>query len=222
MWGSLARTWAPIGQQPTVKTKGIRKGLKMFGAIEVKGGGFQYMESLSYSLKLKFLKLLKDKKLPTELLNALKTLKNEQYQTQTDFISALKNVAEEGLIIKYQSVILECTETSGRFNGSSYIEFLNQILAHYEGNIILIEDGVPYHKRGDVIEFKKNAERLSVYDLPAFSPDYNSIEKLWKNTKRDATHLKYFKTFEELRNSVIETFNTYMGDAGKIICVMKK
>ncbi len=23
MWGSLARTWAPIGQQPTVKTRGI-------------------------------------------------------------------------------------------------------------------------------------------------------------------------------------------------------
>ena len=30
MWGSLSRTWAPIGKQPTVKTKGCRKGLKMF------------------------------------------------------------------------------------------------------------------------------------------------------------------------------------------------
>jgi len=41
MWGSLAYTWAPKGQQPVVKTKGIRKGLKMFGAIEVQEGGFQ-------------------------------------------------------------------------------------------------------------------------------------------------------------------------------------
>lgn len=40
MWGSLARTWAPIGEQPTVKTTGIRKGLKMFGTIELKGGKF--------------------------------------------------------------------------------------------------------------------------------------------------------------------------------------
>jgi len=206
LWGSLARTWAEIGQQPTVKTKGIRKGLKMFGVIEVKGYGFQYMESLSYSLKAKSLKLLKDEQLPTELLNALKTLKNEQYQTQTDFICA--NVAEKDLILKYQSVILQHTETSGRFNGSRYIEFLNQILTHYEGNIILIEDGASYHKRGDVIEFKKNASRLAVYSLPAFSPKYNPIEKLWKNTKRDATHLRYFKTFEDLRNSVIDTFKT--------------
>ncbi|MEI6414667.1 MAG: hypothetical protein WCP34_10480, partial [Pseudomonadota bacterium] len=38
MWGSLARTWVPIGNQPVVKTKGIRKGLKMFGTIELVGG----------------------------------------------------------------------------------------------------------------------------------------------------------------------------------------
>ncbi len=30
MWGSLARTWAPRGKQPVVKTTGIRKGLKMY------------------------------------------------------------------------------------------------------------------------------------------------------------------------------------------------
>lgn len=45
MWGSLARTWAPIGKQPVVKTFVLRKGLKMYGAIEFNGGGFQYMES---------------------------------------------------------------------------------------------------------------------------------------------------------------------------------
>jgi transposase len=47
MWGSLSRTWALRGQQPTVKTAGIRKGLKMFGTIELKGGNFQYLQSLA-------------------------------------------------------------------------------------------------------------------------------------------------------------------------------
>jgi len=41
MWGSLARTWAPRSQQPVVKTTGIRKGLKMFGAIEFNGGNWR-------------------------------------------------------------------------------------------------------------------------------------------------------------------------------------
>jgi len=44
--------------------------------------------------------------------------------------------------------------------------------------------------------------------LPPFSPDFNPIEKLWKNTNPDSTHMKYFKTFEDLHDSVVKTFNT--------------
>lgn len=223
MWGSLARTWAPIGQQPTVKTTGIRKGLKMFGTIELKGGNFQYQQSLAYVLKPKSLKLLKEAKLPTELLALLKTLKNEQYATQQQFLNALNALGEGELMTQYQSVILQHTETSGRFNGESYVEFLKQLLSFYKGKIILIEDGAPYHNSNVVNEFKSaNVARLTIERLPAFSPDYNPIEKLWKNTKRDATHMKYFKTFEDLHDSVITTFKTYMQDASKVLCVMKK
>jgi len=127
MWGSLARTWAPIGQQPTVKTTGIRKGLKMFGTIELKGGNFQYQQSLAYVLKPKSLKLLKEAKLPSELLALLKTLKNEQYATQQQFLNALNAIASSQLITEYQSVILQHTETSGRFNGESYVESFESV-----------------------------------------------------------------------------------------------
>ena len=223
MWGSLARTWAPIGQQPTVKTTGIRKGLKMFGTIELKGGNFQYQQSLAYVLKPKSLKLLKEAKLPPELLALLKTLKNEQYATKHLFLTALNTIADSHLITEYQSVILQHTETSGRFNGESYVEFLKQLLAFYKGKIILIEDGAPYHGSNVVKDFKSaNVARLTIERLPAFSPDYNPIEKLWKNTKRDSTHMKYFKTFEDLHDSVITTFKTYLQDASKVLCVMKK
>ena len=44
-WGSLSRTWAPKGKQPKIKTTGIRKGLKMFGAIEFFDGDFHFMET---------------------------------------------------------------------------------------------------------------------------------------------------------------------------------
>ncbi len=223
MWGSLARTWSPIGEQPTVKTSGIRKGLKMFGTIELRGGSFQYRESLAYEIKPKSLKLLKEAGLPPEFLVLLKGLKNEKYQTQRLFIEALYDLADDSLVDNYKSLILQYTETSGRFNGQSYVEFLAQLLTHYNGKIILIEDGAPYHGSAVVKEFKlANKERLTVERLPAFSPDFNPIEKLWKNTKRDSTHMKYFKTFEDLRDSVVQTFNTYMQDASKVICVMNK
>jgi hypothetical protein len=34
--------------------------------------------------------------------------------------------------------------------------------------------------------------------------------------------MKYFKTFEDLHDSVITTFKTYLQDASKVLCVMKK
>lgn len=55
-----------------------------------------------------------------------------------------------------------------------------------------------------------------------FQGDYNPIEKLLKNTKRDSTHLKYFKTFEDLYDSVVKKFNSYMQDASKVICAIQR
>jgi len=39
-WGSLSRTWAKRGQQPTVKTSGKRKSYKVFGLIDYFSGQF--------------------------------------------------------------------------------------------------------------------------------------------------------------------------------------
>lgn len=178
---------------------------------------------MAYELKPKSLKLLKEAGLPKEFLVLLKGLKDEKYQTQRLFLEALYALADPSLVDNYKSLILQHTETSGRFNGQSYVEFLTQLLAHYKGKVILIEDGAPYHGSGIVKEFKlANIDRLTVERLPAFSPDFNPIEKLWKNTKSDSMHMKCFKTFEDLHDSVVQTFNTYMQDASKVICVMKK
>lgn len=116
-------------------------------------------------------------------------------------------------------------ETPEKFNGESYTEFLNKLITKYSRPIILIEDGAKYHGGPIVNSLKekmKAAGRMFIYRLPSYSPDYNPIEKLWKNTKKDATHCKYFPTFEDLRTSVINAFQKYMTDAAKVICVMKK
>jgi len=159
MWGSLSRTWAPLGKQPVLKTTGRRKGLKMFGAIEFQSGKFIFME------------------------------------------------------------------TPEKFNSDSYLQFLRHLLDSNRAPIILIEDGAPYHRSSQVKEFQKSMEDkglLFTYRLPSFSPDFNPIEKLWRNTKRNATHLKYFKTFDDLRESVLAAFEKYMSDAAEVIRVMKK
>ena len=118
---------------------------------------------------------------------------------------------------------MQYTQTAGKFNGETYIEFLKQLLNRFTSRIVLIEDGASYHRSSIVKQFVQlHKKRLTVYRLPVFSPDFNPIEKLWKNTKAKATHLKYFKTFEELRESVVNVFKKYLEDATKVICVMKK
>jgi len=158
-WGSLARTWAPRGKQPRIKTTGKRRGMKVFGAIGFFDGDFHYME------------------------------------------------------------------TPEKFNGGTYLEFLERLLARYCRPVILIEDGAKYHFSPLVNEYKdrmRSEGRLYTYKLPSYSPDYNPIEKLWKKTKGDATHCKYFPTFDHLRMAVLKAFEKYLRDATKVLSVMRK
>jgi transposase len=139
-WGSQSYTWAPVGQQPVVKTCGKRKGYKVFGAIDFFSGRFCY----------------------------------------------------QGL-------------TEGRFNSERYQDFLGQILDQTTQHVILIQDGARYHtSKATGAFFEAHAARLTVFQLPSYSPDYNPIEFLWKNVKRRSTHNQYFPGFESLVASVDE------------------
>ncbi len=138
-WGSLGYTWAPIGQQPTVKTTGRRKGYKVFGLI--------------------------------------------------DFFSG--RLFSQGI--------------EGKFNALSYQAFLESVLGQTTEPLFLVQDGAPYHRSAALHPFwEAHSDRLHVTRLPSYSPDYNPIEFLWRATKRQATHNRYFPEFETLVRSVDE------------------
>lgn len=223
LWGSLSYTWAVRGQQPLVKTRGRRQGLKMFGAISFFDGAFEYREALAYTLTPKALKQLKAEGVPVAIIAQLAPLKGLRYPTQERFHHAVDAVLGTAGRLRYQGQLQAAAEGTGRFNSAGYVDFLKQLLARFDAPIILIEDGAPYHRSREVKQFKAaHAQRLTIESLPTFSPDYNPIEKLWRNTKKDATHLKYFNTFDELRASVLRTFRKYLDDATHVIRVMKK
>lgn len=223
LWGSLSYTWAVRGQQPLVKTRGRRQGLKLFGAISFFDGAFEHREALAYTLTPKALKQLKTDGVPAEILAQLSPLKGLCYPTQERFDQAVAEALGAACRARYQHRLQAAAAGTGRFNGAGYVAFLNQLLARFAAPIILIEDGAPYHRSQEVKQFKADhAQRLTIEPLPAFSPDYNPIEKLWRNTKKDATHLKYFNTFDQLRASVLNVFRKYLDDATHIIRVMKK
>jgi transposase len=138
-WGSLSYTWARKGQQPTVKTSGIRKAYKIIGLIDFLSGAFFYKAH------------------------------------------------------------------TGRFNSETYQAFLLEVLAKTSQHLIIIQDGARYHPSKDMQEFfAEHAKRIRPYQLPRYSPNYNSIEYLWRNVKKQATHLRYFETFADLTQKVDE------------------
>ena len=151
-WGTLTYTWAKRGQQPTVKTSGIRKGYKVLGLIDYFTGRFFFKTHL------------------------------------------------------------------GRLTSESYSEFLRSVLNQTQKHIILVQDGAPYHTSKAMQKFfEEHKEKLTVYQLPSYSPDYNPIEKLWKEIKKDETHLHYFPTFNDLVCKVDEALINFTHKCQKVL-----
>ncbi len=93
----------------------------------------------------------------------------------------------------------------GKFNSETYRDFLCWALSVVQGQIILIQDNAPYHTSGSLQDFyEEHTDRLTVYQLPSYSPDLSPIEGLWKNVKKEATHLRYFAQFVDLVAKVDE------------------
>lgn len=91
----------------------------------------------------------------------------------------------------------------GKFNSQTYQVFLTMLLEQTTQFLVIIQDGARYHTSQAMQDFlEAHRERLSVFQLPSYSPDFNPIEHLWQIVREDATHNKYFPQFEYVIDSV--------------------
>jgi len=106
----------------------------------------------------------------------------------------------------------------GRFTSESYVAFLQTVLRQTRKPLVLLQDGAKYHTSQATRDFlAAHAERITVHQLPAYSPDYNPIEYLWRKVKKDATHNKYLETFEQLIAAVDRTLAAFAERAQDIL-----
>jgi Transposase and inactivated derivatives len=90
-----------------------------------------------------------------------------------------------------------------RLNSESYSVFLRSVLSQTTQHIVLIQDGARYHTSAAMKTFfEEHKDRLTVFQLSSYSPDFNPIEKLWKKVKEKETHLCHFPTFQDLKDKV--------------------
>lgn len=129
-------------------------------------------------------------------------------------------------LIDYHTGRFFCKGHEGRLNSDVYAAFLKEVLKKTRKHIILVQDGASYHTSKAIKAFfDKHNKRMTVYKLPAYSPDYNPIEKLWKKIKEKEIHLQYFPTFETLKEKVEDAlinFQNLKEEVLSLFCFYKK
>lgn len=82
------------------------------------------------------------------------------------------------------------------------IEFLYQVKAQIEGEIIIIWDNFNTHRSKRVKKFEKRWDRMEMIYLPPYSPDMNPDEGVWNWSKTKDLINSCPKTFDVLVKNV--------------------
>lgn len=98
------------------------------------------------------------------------------------------------------------------FDADSFKRFLKTILkqAKTKKKILLVLDNAKHHHAKKLKEYIDSIkDRLELFYLPAYSPEINAIEMLWKKTRRAVTHNRYFSTLKEMANELFYFWNRF-------------
>lgn len=79
------------------------------------------------------------------------------------------------------------------------LAFLEHVLKHVSGEIMLVLDNAAIHKAKAVTAFAATETRLALVYLPPYSPELNPIEKVWAYIKRNVLGNFYARTTQELK-----------------------
>ena len=114
-----------------------------------------------------------------------------------------------------------------KFNGEtfhSFLKYLRRITAPCKRKIIIIIDNARYHHTRLHKEWRDQCGIFFKLEfLPPYSPDLNPVERVWKLTRRLATHNRYFPSLDLLIASVETTFATWAAGSVTLrrLCAIK-
>jgi transposase len=120
----------------------------------------------------------------------------------------------------YETIILYSEAT---VDGSSTIELMKSLenIYSFAPVIYMILDNARYHYSKVVKEYEASSRVTLVY-LPAYSPELNLIERLWKVFKKNVLYNKFYEKYDKFKKACISFFanqdqhmdeiNSIMGD----------
>jgi len=113
------------------------------------------------------------------------------------------------------------TQETPTFNAETFGDFLGHLLQRSHGRLYLILDNAAWHRARALKHlFFQNRHRLVRLFLPPYSPELNPIERVWRITRRQVTHNRYFESTDQLRTALTACFAKWEqpNTALKVLC----
>jgi len=104
------------------------------------------------------------------------------------------------------------------YNAQTFLQFLKLLVRRSHRKIFLILDNGSCHNLDDEgkVWYGANMHRIELHRLPPYSPEYNPIEGVWKEAKKQTTHNRFFHTTEERDTALTATFDRFNACPGLI------
>jgi len=111
--------------------------------------------------------------------------------------------------------------TRDHINGAQFVHFLRLLLsAHPQTErFILYADGARYYKSPVVKEWLRRHPQFHLSRTPAYSPNVNLIERMWKFMRAKAL-CRWHKTFEDMQAAVCQVLDHLEGYGGELQTLM--
>ena len=102
------------------------------------------------------------------------------------------------------------TQEAPTFNAETFGDFIRYLLESTQGKVYLILDNAKWHRAKFLKDFfESNQNRLVRIFLPPYSPELNPVERVWRITRRQVTHNRYFPSVEDLRIALVSQFTKW-------------
>lgn len=94
------------------------------------------------------------------------------------------------------------TNECDRFNYETIMQSVKSFIESLSGDkrILVILDNASWHKKAvRLMNIDNDFARVEFLFLPAYSPELNPIERIWRITRRERTHNRFFVKLNDLK-----------------------
>jgi transposase len=95
------------------------------------------------------------------------------------------------------------------FNADTFKYFLRRLLRHRRKGrkiLVVLDNARWHHARAIKPWLERYRNKIELLFLPAYSPELNPIERVWKLARRLCVHNRYFAEFSELIDTLADRF----------------